>query len=124
MVLTLKRRAVDTELHVGYARLDRARHSVKRALRVLARSAPRFRSFILPGLTTLSMPGAGNHLAGSFPMRANPTKPFEVDVLGRPLGFRRLHVVDSAVMPSVPATTIALLTMANADRIATEVPLD
>jgi choline dehydrogenase-like flavoprotein len=50
-------------------------------------------------------------------MRAHPG-PFEVDVLGRPHGFTRVHVVDASVFPSLPATTITLSVMANAHRIA------
>src|SRR5450756_388635 len=61
-------------------------------------------------------PGRGFHTGGTFPMRANPG-PFEVDVLGRPHGFTRVHVVDSSVFPSLPATTITLSVMANAHRI-------
>jgi choline dehydrogenase-like flavoprotein len=64
------------------------------------------------------LPGRGFHTGGTFPMRANPG-PFEVDVLGRPHGFTRVHVVDASVFPSLPATTITLSVMANAHRIAT-----
>jgi choline dehydrogenase-like flavoprotein len=64
------------------------------------------------------LPGRGFHTGGTFPMRANP-HPFEVDVLGRPHGFTRVHVVDASVFPSLPATTITLSVMANAHRIGT-----
>ena len=66
----------------------------------------------------VGLPGRGFHTGGTFPMRANPG-PFEVDVLGRPHGFTRVHVVDSSVFPSLPATTITLSVMANAHRIGT-----
>jgi choline dehydrogenase-like flavoprotein len=49
-------------------------------------------------------------------MRRNP-RAFEVDLLGRPNGFSRLHLVDASVFPSLPATTITLSVMANAHRI-------
>ena len=61
---------------------------------------------------------AALHTGGTFPMRANPG-PFEVDVLGRLHGFKRVHVVDASVFPSLPATTITLSVMANAHRIGT-----
>jgi choline dehydrogenase-like flavoprotein len=61
-------------------------------------------------------PGRGFHTGGTFPMRLNPGA-FEVDVLGRPDGFSRLHLVDASVFPSLPATTITLSIMANAHRI-------
>jgi choline dehydrogenase-like flavoprotein len=66
----------------------------------------------------VGLPGRGFHSGGTFPMRANPG-PFEVDVLGRPHGFTRVHVVDASVFPSLPATTITLSVMANAHRIGT-----
>ena len=58
------------------------------------------------------------HFGASFPMSAKPTAPHHTDVLGRPFGWRRVHVVDTAVLPAIPATTVGLLTMANAHRIA------
>ena len=123
VVLTL-RSGPTPKLYVDYDHLARARRSVRTALRALGRASPRFRSFIIPWLTSLSTPGAGNHLGGSFPMTQTSTERFATDVLGRPHGFRRLHIVDASVMPSIPATTIALLMMATADRIATQAPLD
>ncbi len=63
-------------------------------------------------------PGRGFHTGGTLPMRTNPGA-FEVDVLGQPHGFSRVHVVDASVFPSLPATTITLSVMANAHRIGT-----
>jgi choline dehydrogenase-like flavoprotein len=64
-------------------------------------------------------PGKGFHVGGSLPMRARPGE-LESDLLGRPTGFRRVHVVDASVLPSLPATTITWSVMANAQRIAAE----
>jgi choline dehydrogenase-like flavoprotein len=61
-------------------------------------------------------PGRGFHTGGTFPMRRNPGG-FQADLLGRPTGFTRVHLVDSSVFPSLPATTITLSVMANAHRI-------
>lgn len=60
--------------------------------------------------------GRGFHSGGTFPMKHRPAH-FECDVLGRPYGFERVHVVDATVFPSIPATTITLTVMANAYRI-------
>lgn len=57
------------------------------------------------------------HIGSTLPMREHPVEAWETDVLGRPRGFARTHVVDAAVLPSIPATTIALVSMANATRI-------
>ena len=75
-----------------------------------------FKALPIPGVTKIPKPGYGSHSGGSFPMRLKP-KEFETDILGRPTGFSKVHVVDSAVFPSIPATTITLTIMANAYRI-------
>ena len=61
-------------------------------------------------------PGRGFHTGCSFPMSAAP-KGFESDLLGRVAGLKRVHIVDSSVLPSIPATTITFTVMANAHRI-------
>ena len=98
--------------------------TVRRAARTLARIGLRFRTGVLFPAVRLSPIGGGNHVGGSMPMRRSPRDPMETDPLGRPAGWRRVHVVDGSIMPSLPATTLALPIMANADRIATEAPLD
>ncbi len=118
--LTLRKSAGHDALAVRHIGLGRARASAKLGARALMRLAPRFRTLAIPMLAQLSTPGAGNHTGGSFPMRASPAARFDTDMLGRPQGYSRLHLVDSVVMPSIPATTIALLMMANADRIASQ----
>jgi choline dehydrogenase-like flavoprotein len=64
-------------------------------------------------------PGKGYHFGGGFPMRASP-KQFESDLLGRPFGASRVHLVDSSCFPDIPATNLTLTVMANAWRIASE----
>ena len=70
-------------------------------------------------LLSVGKVGDGSHIGGSFPMRYQPGK-FESDRWGRPFGFKRVHAVDSSVLPSIPSTTLTLSVMANAHRIATE----
>lgn len=65
-----------------------------------------------------SVAAHGYHFGASFPMCEIPQKPLDTDVLGRPFGWQRVHVVDASVLPAIPATTVGLLTMANAHRIA------
>lgn len=65
-------------------------------------------------------PGRGFHTGGSFPMRGEPGA-MESDVFGRPAGLRRIHAVDSSVLPSVAATTITYTVMANAHRIGSQI---
>jgi choline dehydrogenase-like flavoprotein len=60
--------------------------------------------------------GREYHAGGTFPMSDAP-KPMESDTLGRPTGFKRLHLIDGSTFPSIPATTITFTIMANAYRI-------
>lgn len=64
----------------------------------------------------LAKPLRSFHFGGTFPMSASPGAQ-ETDILGRPGGLKRVHAVDSTVLPSIPATTITLTEMANAYRI-------
>jgi choline dehydrogenase-like flavoprotein len=61
-------------------------------------------------------PGRGFHTGGTFPMSNTPNG-FESDLLGRPTGMKRVHLIDSSVLPSIPGTTITYTVMANAHRI-------
>jgi choline dehydrogenase-like flavoprotein len=78
-----------------------------------------------PGLPVLRLSGPGKsyHFGGSFPHVAGKPQPgaLETDVLGRTAEWRRVHIVDGAVLPTVPSTTFTLSVMANAHRIATAV---
>ena len=94
----------------------RTRACVRKVSWAMARAGLGFRTLFLAPLVTLSQPGAGCHYGGSFPMGREGG----ADLLGRPLGMARTHLVDASTFPSIPATTIVLPIMANADRIATE----
>lgn len=74
----------------------------------------------LPFARQDSSSAQGYHFGSSFPMSSRPTSDFETDVLGRPFGWRHIHVIDTTVLPEIPGTTIGLLTMANAFRIASQ----
>ena len=90
---------------------------VAAARRHLARGLRKAGLFAITPAGRTGAPGSSFHVGGSFPMTADP-KPGETDSLGRPAGWRRLHIVDASVMPSIPASTITFSVMANAHRIA------
>jgi len=110
-----------------------------RRVSLLARSNPRSRRIVHAALAKLSRharqtgfmpiwpmlqmgaPGRGFHSGGSLPMKSVAQEnEASTDLLGRPFGLKRVHVVDASVFPSIAATTITLTAMANAHRIATE----
>lgn len=88
------------------------------------RFAAAFRTLGLFGLTPavrIEPPGSSFHVGASLPMHSAP-RAGQSDLLGRPHGWSRLHVVDASSLPAIPATTITLSVMANAHRIATNAP--
>ncbi len=60
----------------------------------------------------------GWHYGGTLPMKVKPIKKTECYSNGSLKGIRSIYIVDSATFPSIPGSTVALLTMANAYRIA------
>jgi ferredoxin len=73
---------------------------------------------VLPALR-MSAGGKSYHWGAIFPhtSRAESGTRLASDPLGRVAPWRRIHLVDSAVLPTIPATTFALTVMANAHRI-------
>lgn len=94
----------------------KAKLAVKDIARLLQKNRKLFNGHVISPLMQLGIPGQGSHLGGIFPMSRNP-KPYEVDLMGRPVGYERLHIVDSSVLPTIPAPTITFTVMANAHRI-------
>jgi choline dehydrogenase-like flavoprotein len=89
---------------------------VRRVLRKLLGLVGSVGAIPIGPMLQIAEPGRGFHTGGTFPMRSRPGS-FETDTMGRPSGWARLHVVDSTVLPSIPATTITFSVMANAHRI-------
>lgn len=74
----------------------------------------------LPLLRRLGIAGGGFHSGASFPMTEKPAHATQSDLAGRPHGFKRVHIVDSSVLPNIASSTITLTVMANAHRIGSE----
>lgn len=72
---------------------------------------------VLPALR-MSAEGKSYHWGGVFPHSQRPQGRFSSDTLGRVAPWKRVHLVDSSVLPTIAATTFALTVMANAHRIS------
>lgn len=90
----------------------------KRAQAELRRRLVRF-GIIPPLSPSMVAPGRSFHAGGSFPM-GSKNMPYCSDLLGRPAGLSRTHLLDANTFPSIPATTIAYTAMANSDRVINE----
>nr|WP_237212711.1 GMC oxidoreductase [Ruegeria lacuscaerulensis] len=95
---------------------------------VMARATARMAQVLkLAGLTPLSFAlrpgdvGSSFHVGGSVPMAQAPGAG-QSDILGRPHGLSRVHLVDASSLPNIPATTITFSVMANAHRVGMLVP--
>jgi len=96
----------------------------RRLLRTVARRLLAFAPLldlwpVLPRLQ-LSAPGKSYHWGGTFPHATSGSSDLTTDRLGRLPAWRRIHLVDAAVIPGFASTSFTLTVMANAHRIATE----
>lgn len=99
-----------------------SRFVARRFSKELSRQLQKVGLFRLPVTRVGSRTALSYHFGASFPMASQPTDANHTDTLGRPFGWQRVHAVDTSVLPAIPATTVGLLTMANAHRIAANAP--
>jgi len=103
--------------------LDKTRREIKKAVWKLFSIGRKIGCYPIIPFIMDSAQGRGYHVGGSMPMKNSPQKETDTNTLGNPKGWTRVHLVDSSIFPSLPGTTIGLLAMANAARIASEVEL-
>jgi choline dehydrogenase-like flavoprotein len=99
-------------------RAPRTAQVVRKLGRKLLRHAPALGFAAAAPAVHMASPGRGYHSGGTFPMSASPGDG-QTDVLGRLEAWRRVHLVDASIMPTIPSATITYSVMANAHRIAT-----
>jgi choline dehydrogenase-like flavoprotein len=119
ITMTLRRDGENDFLQLEPQINPETRPAVKRVVGELLKRSRALGGMVLPSLLQILEPGRSFHSGGSLPMRTHPGE-FESDLLGRPHGWSRLHIVDASVLPSIPATTITYSVMANAHRIGTQ----
>lgn len=99
----------NSKMSLGYKNLSK----------ILVKNLKIIKGMPISKLILVDPPGASNHLGCSFPMKENPDhSKHESDTLGRVGGGQNVHIIDSTVLPSLPAPTISYTLMANACRIA------
>ncbi|MCB1332748.1 MAG: hypothetical protein KDK26_03640 [Roseivivax sp.] len=114
-------RAADGRLTPRIARNPGTQAAMASQTGRLARALRRTGLVPLRFATRTAPVGASFHVGASLPMSSAP-RGSQTDVLGRPAGAARLHVVDASVLPAVPATTITFGVMGNAHRIGRATP--
>ncbi|ETA00553.1 4Fe-4S ferredoxin [Frankia sp. CcI156] len=95
---------------------------LRKVVRRLVTAAPFLDLWPVVPMVSCSAPGKSYHWGGSFPHSSGVSGTRHTsDMLGRVGGWRRIHLVDASVFPSVAATTFTFTIMANAHRIGSEV---
>ena len=84
--------------------------------RRLKRVLRRYGTFVIRS-SSLALPGADVHYAGTVPMRCAPAA-HECDGQGAVAGLPGVYVADGTALPHVSAKAHTLTIMANADRVA------
>ncbi len=87
--------------------------TLRSVLRRLAAIGPGLDLFPVLPMVRLSGPGKSYHFGSTFPHGSGS------DLISRVGQFRNVHLIDGAVLPSVPSTTFTFTVMANAHRIVT-----
>jgi hypothetical protein len=109
------------ELHISRESAPASRNKMLRSvLARMTRSAPLLDLYPMLPMMRLAAGGKSYHWGGSFPLSAERTTDTTSDRFGRVGPWKRVHLVDASVFPSIPATTFTLTIMANAHRIASE----
>jgi choline dehydrogenase-like flavoprotein len=99
---------------------EATRPALKRVVRRLRRTSHALDLYPILGQTKLSDAAKSYHYGGTFAMHGEVETELSSDLLGRVRPWRRIHLVDGSVFPTIPATTFTLTIMANAHRIATD----
>jgi ferredoxin len=99
-----------------------SRRVVSAVGRKLFRTRKYLRGIPITPQVKFDLPGGGIRSGGCFPMRSAPTG-LESDLWGSVPGLPQVHIVDSSVLPTIPAGPLAFTVMANAHRIASECPI-
>jgi len=108
-----------------YSRCDVISFEKKRSEARLNKFIKTMKKFILD-LKLIPLPfvlssklGHSQHFGSTMPMMKKAKK-FNVDMLGRPFGFKKVSFIDASVIPSIPAEPTTINTMTNAVRICDE----
>ena len=99
-----------------------SRHVARSIAIKLLRNRRFLRALPVTPQVKFDLPGGGIRSGGCFPMRSTPRE-METDLWGRVPELPGIHVVDSSVLPTIPAGPLAFTVMANAHRIASECPI-
>lgn len=100
-----------------------AKYTTKKYVRKLFGILKKTGSYVLIPFMKVNYKSPGYHVGGTMPMKIVPENELDTNLMGNPKGWNNIHVIDSSIFPTLPGTTIGLLAMANASRIADNLKL-
>ena len=106
--------SVELRRYKGGTSLENQKQSVKKVITKLQKCMKGTGLFPISFLKQIVKPGEGVHFGSWLPMGEGS------DLLGRPIGVNRIHVIDSSILPNIAPGPITFTVMANAIRIAEE----
>jgi|APSaa5957512535_1039671.scaffolds.fasta_scaffold02521_10 hypothetical protein len=121
------RKTDDSDTDILYSKREQKENTsraIKQSVLKLSNILRRIGCIVILPAVQNSMESGGFHVGGTMPMRIKPVEEIDTNLLGVPKGWKNIHVIDSSVFPSLPSTTIGLLAMANATRIASEMEIN
>ena len=92
---------------------------LRRFITAMLKASPALDLWPVVPMISVSAATKSYHFGGTVPM-STVSGEYQTDRLGRLAQWRRIHLIDGSIFPTVPATTYTLTVMANAHRIATE----
>jgi choline dehydrogenase-like flavoprotein len=118
--VTSRREGSLPDLSLSSVANSSTRGVLRRVFWRLIQAAPALDLWPAVPVARVSGPAKSYHFGASFPHMPSPSPDsLATDTLGRIAEWKRVHVVDGSVLPTIPATTFTLTVMANAHRIAT-----
>ena len=97
---------------------NNSKGTIKKIIKLLKLNFIRLGFYPISSFIQIGKFGAGHHSGGTFPMSKKSNKIASSNEWGIPFGFKKVHIIDSSILPNISPATITLTVMANAARIA------
>jgi hypothetical protein len=109
------------KLNIKYIKNTLLKKNIKKIYSLLSKKLLQVKFFSSSYLINFGSKADNYYLGGSFPMREKVIKNIHTNILGEFKNLKSVHLIDSSIFPSIPATTLGLLIMLNSARITDKV---
>lgn len=109
------------KLNIKYINNITLKKNIKKIYSLLNKKLRKVNFFSSSYLINYGFKADTYYIGGSFPMSDKPIKNNHTNILGELKDLKGVHLIDSSIFPSIPATTLGLLIMLNSARITDKV---